>query len=92
MQGSQADRLKKDNYELFAERLAKMKALIEQIGKAEGVDYKYYKNNLRYLNREKILAKLHEWGVEEIYREDVEALCSQAVPSPLRLCGKIIRM
>lgn len=85
MQGSQADRLKKDNYELFAERLAKMKELIEQIGKTEGVDYKYYKNNLRYLNRKKILAKLHEWGVEEIYREDVEAIMQSGGPESLEV-------
>lgn len=85
MQGSQADRLKKDNYELFDERLAKMKELIEQIGKTEGVDYKYYKNNLRYLNREKILAKLHEWGVEEIYREDVEAIMQSGGPESLEV-------
>lgn len=85
MQGSQADRLKKDNYELFAERLAKMKELIEQIGKTEGVDYKYYKNNLRYLNQKKILAKLHEWGVEEIYREDVEAIMQSGGPESLEV-------
>lgn len=85
MQGSQADRLKKDNYELFAERLAKMKELIEQIGKTEGVDYKYYKNNLRYLNQKKILAKLHEWGVEKIYREDVEAIMQSGGPESLEV-------
>ena len=85
MQGSQADRLKKDNYELFAERLAKMKELIERIGKTEGVDYKYYKNNLRYLNKGKILAQLCEWDVEEKYRDDVEAIMRLSGPESLEV-------
>lgn len=65
MQGSKADKLNEDNYEQYNERLARMKELIERIGKTEGVDYKYYKNNLRYLNKGKILAQLCEWDVEE---------------------------
>lgn len=85
MQGSKADKLNEDNYEQYNERLAKMKELIERIGKTEGVDYKYYKNNLRYLNREKILAKLHEWGVEEIYREDVDAIMQSGCPESLEV-------
>lgn len=83
MQGSKADKLNEDNHEQFAERLAKMKELIERIGKTEGVDYKYYKNNLRYLNKGKILAQLREWGVEEKYCDAIEAIMHLSGPESL---------
>lgn len=85
MQGSKADKLNEANYEQHNERLAKMKELIERIGKTEGVDYKYYKNNLRYLNKGKILAKLREWNVEEIYSDDVEAIMRLRGPESLEV-------
>lgn len=85
MQGSKADKLNEANYEQHNERLAKMKELIERIGKTEGVDYKYYKNNLRYLNKGKILAKLREWNVEEIYSDDVEAIMRLSGPESLEV-------
>lgn len=85
MQGSKADKLNEDNYEQYNERLEKMKELIERIGKTEGVDYKYYKNNLRYLNKGKILAKLREWNVEEIYSDDVEAIMRLSGPDSLEV-------
>lgn len=83
--GNLANKLNEANYEQFNERLVKMKELIELIGKTEGVDYRYYKNNLRYLNKGKILAKLREWGVEEIYREDVEAIMQSGAPESLEV-------
>lgn len=85
MQGSKADKLNEANYEQQNERLAKMKELIERIGKTEGVDYKYYKNNLRYLNKGKILAQLREWNVEEIYSDDVEAIMRLSGPESLEV-------
>lgn len=85
MQGSKADKLNEANYEQHNERLAKMKELIERIGKTEGVDYKYYKNNLRYLNKGKILAKLREWNVEEIYSDDAEAIMRLSGPDSLEV-------
>lgn len=83
--GNLANKLNEANYEQYNERLAKMKELIELIGKTEGVDYRYYKNNLRYLNKGKILAKLREWGVEEIYREDVEAIMQSGAPESIEV-------
>lgn len=85
MQGSKADKLNEANYEQHNERLAKMKELIERIGKTEGVDYKYYKNNLRYLNKGKILAQLREWGVEEKYCDAVEAIMHLSGPESLEV-------
>lgn len=85
MQGSKADKLNEDNHEQFAERLAKMKELIERIGKTEGVDYKYYKNNMRYLNKGKILAQLREWGVEEKYCDAIEAIMHLSGPESLEV-------
>lgn len=85
MQGSKADKLNEANYEQNNERLVKMKELIERIGKTECVDYKYYKNNLRYLNKGKILAKLSEWGVKEIYSEDVEEVMQIGAPQSIEV-------
>ena len=85
MQGSKADRLNEVNHEQYNERLAKMKELIERIGKTEGVDYKYYKNNLRYLNKGKILAQLREWGVEEKYCDAIEAIMHLSGPESLEV-------
>ena len=85
MQGSKADKLNEANYEQHNERLAKMKELIERIGKTEGVDYKYYKNNLRYLNKGKILAQLREWGVEEKYCDAIEAIMHLSGPESLEV-------
>lgn len=85
MQGSKADKLNEANYEQHNERLAKMKELIERIGKTEGVDYKYYKNNLHYLNKGKILAQLREWGVEEKYCDAVEAIMHLSGPESLEV-------
>ena len=85
MQGSKADRLNEANHEQHNERLAKMKELIERIGKTEGVDYKYYKNNLRYLNKGKILAQLREWGVEEKYCDAIEAIMHLSGPESLEV-------
>lgn len=82
MQGSKADKLNENNYEQYNERLARMKELIERIGKT---DYKYYKNNLRYLNKGKILAQLCEWDVEEKYRDDVEAIMRLSGPDSLEV-------
>lgn len=73
-QGLQFDKMAKAKPDVYTERLASMKELIEKIGKSEGIDYQAYKNGLRYLNKEKILAKLSSWGVEEKYREAVEAI------------------
>ena len=72
--GLKFDKIAQENPETFAERLHAMKALIEKIGKTEGLDYKDYKNNLRYLNKDKILATLDTWGVAEKYRDAVEAV------------------
>lgn len=85
MQGSKADKLNEANYEQHNERLAKMKELIERIGKTEGVDYRYYKNNLRYLNKGKILAKLREWGVEAKYMDDVEEIMQSGGPASIEV-------
>ena len=83
--GNLADKLNEANYEQYNERLAKMKELIELIGKTEGVDYRYYKNNLRYLNKGKILAKLREWGVEEKYMDDVEEIMQSGGPASIEV-------
>lgn len=83
--GNLANKLNEANYEQFNERLVKMKELIELIGKTEGVDYRYYKNNLRYLNKGKILAKLREWGVEAKYMDDVEEIMQSGGPASIEV-------
>lgn len=83
--GNLANKLNEANYEQFNERLAKMKELIELIGKTEGVDYRYYKNNLRYLNKGKILSKLREWGVEAKYMDDVEEIMQSGGPASIEV-------
>lgn len=72
--GLEADKFAKANPEVFADRLTAMKELIEKIGETEGLDYQYYKNNLRYLNRANIMKQLKAWGVAEKYQQAVEAV------------------
>ena len=73
-QGLKFDKMAKIKPDVYAERLAAMKELIEKIGRHEGLDYQYYKNNLRYLNKDNIFAQLASWKVAEKYKQAVEEI------------------
>lgn len=73
-QGLKFDKMAQIKPDVYAERLAAMKELIEKIGKHEGLDYQYYKNNLRYLNKDNIFAKLSAWKVADKYKQAVEEI------------------
>ena len=70
--GARAEAFTEANAELHAYRLEASKALIEKIGKAEGIDYRAYKNNLRYPNEKKLMEQLQKWQVAEKYAQDVK--------------------
>lgn len=71
LRGAKAESFKEKNAELYAYRLEQLKALIEKIGKAEGIDYQDYKNKLRYPNEEKIMEQLQKWQLADKYAQAV---------------------
>ena len=71
LRGAKAEGFKEENAELYAYRLEQLKVLIEKIGKAEGLDYRDYKNKLRYPNEEKVMEQLQKWQVADKYAQAV---------------------